>query len=533
MGAARRGTAWAAALAAVALTAACGGDGADGGERVSATTGASAPGGASTTASTAATSTTAPRKEPTSIEEWEKLWAEERAAVVKRIKDNKWGKSADGRTVTGPDGFTIDLTKCGTGWSDTEGLTDTSIKIGGSAPLSGTAADAGNWFKGAEVWFKYQSDKGLFKDSLGKTRKIAFSYKDDAYDAARTIPIVDELLDSERVFALWTIGTPSGLKIYDKINSRCVPQPMLISGSPAWGDPVNRPWTTGSLLNYNTEAVIWGAFIDQHIDELTEGDGKATIAGFVANSEFGATYDSAFRAVVAQSPNKDKIEFITEKVEITAPTVIDPMTTLASKNPDMFITMTGATHCPQIINEAASNGLKESAKYLFMSSVCKASSYVGKAKVGGDGSQSDGWYIVGGGFKDFNAEALSNDPFVAWGRKQLAANGLDYKLSGSFGQGYWFGWVWTQNLIIAGELDGGLTRSNFVLAQRAFEGTSPVHLPGIRINMSGNKDSFFLEGSDLSIWDSAKQEWVLEGNVIELSGKTKNCTWDTASLSCK
>ena len=29
--------------------------------------------------------------------------------------------------------------------------------------------------------------------------------------------------------------------------------------APAWGDPVNHPWTTGSLLNYNTEAVIWGA----------------------------------------------------------------------------------------------------------------------------------------------------------------------------------------------------------------------------------------------------------------------------------
>ena len=35
-------------------------------------------------------------KKPTSIEEWEALWATERAAIVKRIKDNKWGKSADG-----------------------------------------------------------------------------------------------------------------------------------------------------------------------------------------------------------------------------------------------------------------------------------------------------------------------------------------------------------------------------------------------------------------------------------------------------
>lgn len=467
------------------------------------------------------------------MDEWEKLWADERAAMVKRIKDNKWGKSADGKTLTGPEGFTIDLTKCAPGWSDTEGLTDTSIKIGGAAPLSGTAADAGNWFKGAEVWLKYQSDKGVLKDSTGKTRKINFTYKDDGYDAARTIPLVDEILDSEKAFAIWTVGTPSGLKIYDKLNARCVPEPNVISGSPAWGDPVNHPWTTGSLLSYNTEAVIWGAYIDQHFAELSAGDGKVDVAGFVANSEFGATYESAFKSVIAQSPNKDKINFFSERVEITAPTVTDPMTTLAAKNPDVFITMTGATHCPQIITEAANNGMKAKLKAMFMSSVCKASSYVGKAKLGGDGSQANGWLIVGGGFKDFNADALSNDPFVAFGRKLLADNGIDYKLSGSLGQGFWWGWMFTQSLIVAGQLDGGLTRTNFILAQRAFDGTSPVHLPGIRINTNGNKDSFFLEGSDLSVWDSAKQQWVLQGNVIELSGKSKNCFWDSSAQACK
>ena len=81
---------------------------------------------------------------PTSMDAWEALWTEERAAVVKEIKDNKWGKSADGKTVTGPEGFTIDLSKCPAGWSDTEGLTDTSIKIGHTTALSGTLADYGN-----------------------------------------------------------------------------------------------------------------------------------------------------------------------------------------------------------------------------------------------------------------------------------------------------------------------------------------------------------------------------------------------------
>ena len=41
--------------------------------------------------------------------------------------------------------------------------------------------------------------------------------------------------------------------------------------------------------------------------------------------------------------------------------------------------------------------MAETLEYKFMSSVCKSSAYVGKDKVGGDGSQSNDWYIVGGG----------------------------------------------------------------------------------------------------------------------------------------
>ena len=114
-------------LAAVAMgvgfalvAAACGGD--DNDQAItgaaSTTTTAAASGGSSST--TAATTATTAAKEPHSIEEWEALWADQRAAMVKKIKDNKWGKSADGKTVTGPEGFTIDLSKCPAGWSETE-----------------------------------------------------------------------------------------------------------------------------------------------------------------------------------------------------------------------------------------------------------------------------------------------------------------------------------------------------------------------------------------------------------------------------
>jgi branched-chain amino acid transport system substrate-binding protein len=465
------------------------------------------------------------------LEEWEKLWATERAAIIKKITDNKWGKSADGKTLTGPADFKVDLSKCQVGWSDTEGLSDDSIKIGHTTPLSGAAADYGNIGRAIQVIGDYYSEKGTFKDVNGKTRKINLIMKDDGYDAARTIPLVDELIDSEKVFAVWTLGAPPGLKVYDKLNQRCIPHPLEMSGHPAWGDPVNHPWTTGQQMAYSTEAVLWGAFIEKHLPEFSGG--KVKVAALIANSDFGKSYDSAFKAYIQQSPNKDRFDYFSEVVEFSAPTVTDPMTTLAAKNPDVFITMTGGAQCPQIILEAAQNGMQQKTKYKFTSSTCKAASFVGKAKIGGDGSASDGWWIVGGGAIDFNAAAYDNDAYVKWGRQLLSAKGYDYKTSGSFGSGFLFAFPFIQALQIADQLPGGLTRSSFLLALRTFDMSNPMLLPGVKYNMNGSADAYLTEGSDISKYDSAKQEWVQQGDVVELSGKSRNCAFDQSAGVCK
>ena len=124
--------------------------------------------GGSPSTAAGATATSA-QPQPTSMEAWEALWSEQRAAIVKRIKDNKWGKSADGRTVTGPEGFTIDLSKCPAGWSDTEGLTDTSIKVGLVARRVGHATPSTTTTRRSmRCIFDYYGDKGAFKDSTAR-----------------------------------------------------------------------------------------------------------------------------------------------------------------------------------------------------------------------------------------------------------------------------------------------------------------------------------------------------------------------------
>ena len=461
------------------------------------------------------------------MEEWEALWTKERQAIVDRIEENHWGKSADGTKVTGPEGFTIDLTKCTAGWSDTEGVSDTEVKIGITGALSGAQADYGNILRGGDALMKAYNKEGFFKDSTGKTRNVIVLMRDDGYDPARTIPLVDELIDSDKVFAMTTQQSAGSLKTYDKLNQRCIPQPLAESGHPGLGDPVNHPWTTSSFLAYSTEAILWGSFIEQHLDEL---GGHAKVAGLITTNDFGAAYDSGFKAYLAQSPRKADIEYVTEKIEPSAATVKDPMTTLAAQNPDIFLAGVVGTPCSQVTIEAAENGMKEQVPYKFLSGVCKASSFVGKDKVG---DASDGWWIVGGGQKDLNLPAYDDDPFVQWARQVVDDAGYDHKSSASFGSGMFYFWGIAQGLKIGGELDGGLTRTNFIAALRALEMTHPWLLHGIKFNLNGNADAQFVEGSEIAHWSAAQQSWMTEGSVIDLSGKSKNCAWDFTTASCK
>ena len=92
---------------------------------------------------------------------------------------------------------------------------------------------------------------------------------------------------------------------------------------------------------------------------------------------------------------------------------------------------------------------------------------MGKDKVGGDGSASDGWWIVGGGAKDLTDPVAGRRPLREVRAASCSrAKGIDSKSSGSLGSGCVFAWPLVQALQIAGELDGGLTRTNFILALR-------------------------------------------------------------------
>ena len=226
--------------------------------------------GSSTTTTAAAgetTTTAAPvAAKPTSIEDWEKLWAKERAAVVKKIKDNKWGVQADGKTVARPRRFQDGPGRLPGQVGPTPRASPTPrSRSPAIRPFSGTLADAGNINVGAGILFDYYASKGLFTDSAGRTARSTWSPATTVTTPPGRFPLVDEFIESEKAAAHLGSGLTVGARRpTTRSTPNCVAHLFAVTGHPAWGDPVNHPWTTGILFAYNTEAVLWGSFIDNH-----------------------------------------------------------------------------------------------------------------------------------------------------------------------------------------------------------------------------------------------------------------------------
>ena len=90
-----------------------------------------------------------------------------------------------------------------------------------------------------------------------------------------------------------------------------------------------------------------------------------------------------------------------------------------------------------------------------------------------------------------------------------------------------------ETLRTAAALPGGLTRANFVTAMRALELVDPpLFLPGVELQLDGNRDAYLLEDSEIGQFSVEKQSWVPIVDVISLNGKTPNCTWDQTAGRC-
>ncbi|MEP6909630.1 MAG: ABC transporter substrate-binding protein [Actinomycetota bacterium] len=164
------------------------------------------------------------------------------------------------------------------GSSADPGITATSIHIGGTAPLSGSAQAFQSVAKGAEAYFKYVNSRG----GVNK-RKIQYEYLDDQYIPSETVRQTRILVQDKKVFAIFnSLGTEHNEAIRPYLNTLHVPQLFAASGATEFGrDYKQYPWTIAYQPTYIAEGAMYGNYIRRTTP-------KAKIAILYQDDSYGA-----------------------------------------------------------------------------------------------------------------------------------------------------------------------------------------------------------------------------------------------------
>jgi branched-chain amino acid transport system substrate-binding protein len=178
----------------------------------------------------------------------------------------------------------------GTTPQDTPGITDTTVKIGISVPLSGAVSDAGNaQLGGAKAFYSAINAAGGVKMRDGKTRKIDLVSYDDGYEPARSVQNFRKLAQDDKVLAcVGSLGTAQNAAVMPVATELGVPQVYVASGASLFStDRTKNPWTVGWQPTYETEgetlgkaAVALGRPVKVAVIRQNDDLGKAFLNGF-------------------------------------------------------------------------------------------------------------------------------------------------------------------------------------------------------------------------------------------------------------
>jgi branched-chain amino acid transport system substrate-binding protein len=164
------------------------------------------------------------------------------------------------------------------GSSADPGITPTTIHIGGTTPLSGSAQAFQSVAKGAEAYFKYVNARG----GVNK-RRIQYEYLDDQYIPSETVRQTRILVQDKNVFAIFNpLGTEQNEAIRPYLNQLEVPQLFAATGATTFGrDYKQYPWTIGYIPTYIAEGAMYGNYIRRTMP-------KAKIAILYQDDSYGA-----------------------------------------------------------------------------------------------------------------------------------------------------------------------------------------------------------------------------------------------------
>jgi branched-chain amino acid transport system substrate-binding protein len=403
-------------------------------------------------------------------------------------------------------GTTLALGDCPDDWDPLQGVDGDEIRIGQTLPQSGALAAFGAIGEGMQMYFDFINDSDPIEG-----KDLVLISKDDGYEAGRAVANVEEMIDSDDIFAFaHNIGTPINFAIRPITDEACVPQLFNSSGFPFWGDPANYPWTVGNILNYVTETEIWCASI---IEDFGAG---ATVAALIMNNDFGKTYQNTLN----DSPACADIDLVSEQVHDPAGAdVTNEMTTLIATDADVFVSGTTSKFCTQSTAVLADS---EWRPRTYMSYTCNSLSSFFTPVIDAVTTLSadDAGPWMANSNKVCGDPVWADDPAIIEIERILAEYGDVSCADGSFWTGILYGEFLVDVLRSGSEMDGGLNRVNLMAATWNADLTNDTLLGGT-LKLDGVNDAYWTEGAQLqavAVNDAGELAFDPKGEFVDFEG---------------
>jgi branched-chain amino acid transport system substrate-binding protein len=353
------------------------------------------------------------------------------------------------------------------------GITNRTITIGGTFPLTGPASLYATIPPAMKAYFSYiNSRKGPDGKRGVYGRQIVFKYYDDGYNPANSVQLTRKLVEDDNVFAvIGSLGTEVNQAIRPYLNAKKVPQLLNATGASTWGaDAKKYPWTGGWQPDYAYEGQIYG-------QAIARNSPNAKIAVLYQNDSYGDDY---LRGLKAGLGGKSSNIVASEPYEVTAADVRAQVAKLRGSGASVFVIF--ATPKFTIQSYAIANALRWSPAVIYTNSVSATDTFLTLAKSSGGGDLPNRTFTVQYA-KDPASPAWDNDAAMKVYKQVMAkyyprgrvTDGLNY-------YGVAAAEAFVELMYKAGK---NPTRASLMKAFRGWNELNPFLLPGNRQKTGG------------------------------------------------
>jgi branched-chain amino acid transport system substrate-binding protein len=378
-------------------------------------------------------------------------------------------------------------------FSQTVGVTPTSIKIGGTFPFSGPASALGNTGKGLIAFINQINARG----GINK-RKIEYIALDDGYSPPKAVEQTRKLVEQDEVaFMFGPLGTASNAATIKYLNSKQIPDAFIMTGAARFTAASEFPYTTTALPSYLTEGKIYAKFI-----RTTRPNAKVGV--LFQNDDLGKDLVAGLKLAMGDAAGN----VLTQAYEVADPTVDSQLLNLRSAGAEVLFIAATPKFAAQAIKKTAELGWKPLQIINLVSSSISAT-------LKPAGVENAVGVVSSAFYKDMGDPRWKDDAgvkdYLAFAEKYLpGSDPTDI----NYVTGYNQGMILEKVLEQCGD---DLSRESINKQIHNIEKFAlPMVLPGITVTTSATNNSAFTQ-LQLQKWTGAK--WELFGDVISADAK--------------